>query len=515
MREFDPDFAVDQKNPMNSVDKVQGATTYLTSALDLSLFMYEMNPALMEESDQSFHTGVDEVFESLDQQTSTMSRLLSHPDMPEYRLENSVYLESLKLRSDILYGLDPGESVVLRRKALARIPSRIDKLIAPRTYIVTYLRLGQAFLATKQPNQAIMAWKRALSRARDFGYTQLAIQASRRLAEEYARRGDWEKVALYSASASEGLRDSLGSLKGRELSIQSQLYTDDQAIALLNSNKPEKALQAIEHGRQLTAAAARIASDPRASKAVNRLDNQGKNIRNLRGNVARLERLPPSTTRDSLLQKAETLLADTRAEFLLESRKIRAEFPRLYSSSLKFDPLNLAEIQATLPAGTSVVEYFPTEQTLYIFVVDRKEFRIHSVSLSRAKLDSAVLSYLNKVRQIADEQALARELYGVLIRPIEEDIAGSDQLILIPAGRLNIPSLRSPHGSPAPRSGKEAGRIGPNHRFPQDCWQSGRAVERGRHLRKRHPRPPRWRPRRRTDPDPLPWLQALSRRIGQ
>ena len=179
-----------------------------------------------------------------------------------------------------------------------------------------------------------------------------------------------------------------------------------------------------------------------ADSSFGEVETRKKKVALLTEQVETLKELPPSETRDSLLADNEKLLADSKAEFLAESRKIREANSALYSSVLRFDPLDLPDVQNVIPADTAVVQYFPTQTELFIFVVSRDTFVLRSVEIASDKLDSQIVALLSAVTRPGREDEkmneARRRLHDVLIGPIEKDVASKKALVLIPAGRLNF-----------------------------------------------------------------------------
>lgn len=437
---FAPEISAPQDEPLSQADQAQGIITYITSTIDIALYPYEESPDLLLQPDLGdFHGSLAGAFDVIDQMADNLSSAFTMEGYPPVNLKSSVYLESLKIRSHVIFGLDESRPVDERRETLALLPARIEKLVTPVSYISTNLRLGEAFLSVKQPEEALAAWKRALKRAQESGLDYWSARSARLLAEEYARQGDWLQSGNYSAIVSSELPERLGTLDSSQLTSQTVELSTEQATALIHSDQPEKALEVLNHGRQLSLAAVQVEGDPQTKDALRELARKRSALQTLNEKVTRLESMPASETRDTLLEKAQVSLAGSRSEFLTESRRIRAKFPKLYSSSLKFDPLDMAGIQNTLAPDTAVVQYFPTDQELFFFVVTRDKFSIRSLKMEKDKIDELVLKFLSQVRSILpQERETAGKLYEILVQPVAEDIADSEQLVLIPSGTLNI-----------------------------------------------------------------------------
>lgn len=437
---FNPQIKGDGSDPLDQVQQARGAIMYLLSTVDIVLYPYEENPDFIGESEVSdFHAALDQIFTLVDQQADALGGALTLPGYGPFDLKHTGYLESLKIRSKIIYGLDPKQPVEKRRQTLLSLPERIEAINMPNAYITTNMRLGKALVGVGATEEAVAAYKRALKRAEDYHYDLLGAEAATVLAQEYGRRGDLQTAGQYGTRASDALVNGVGTVDRQQLRDETEKLTDQQATAMLDSDAPEQALDVLTRGHQLTVASSQLEGNKQAKGALAELAQKKTALQTLEGNLATLKSMPSSSTRDSLLKRTEGLLADSRAAFLSESRKIRSEFPSLYSSTLRFDPLDMAQIQGTLPADTTVVQYFPTEKKLYFFVVSRNTFRLRTLDIEKAKLDEMALNYVSKVRQLSHlEPQLAKELYDVLIKPVAPDIASSQQLVLIPSGSLNL-----------------------------------------------------------------------------
>ncbi len=129
-------------------------------------------------------------------------------------------------------------------------------------------------------------------------------------------------------------------------------------------------------------------------------------------------------------------LADTRSSAAIAAAEIRTAEP--------------AAIQASIPAGATLVEYYQANGTIYVCVVDRsrcliqpicatqaveEELRLLRFQLSRFRLgDDYVQRFGAAIHRVA--AAHLRRLFDFLIRPIRAELTGS-HLILVPHAALH------------------------------------------------------------------------------
>ena len=154
-------------------------------------------------------------------------------------------------------------------------------------------------------------------------------------------------------------------------------------------------------------------------------------------------------------EPTQQLLADTRAEFAQVLDKIRASHPN-FDSVLSIRPVNLAVWQKSIPANATLVQYFPSDQGLFVFVATSQQLKIHRVAVqsqelarSARHLQSLLAHYPSQPSSRAWMEE-SKRLYDWLIRPLEADLGKRPVLAIIPSGALHyvpFPALiRGGHG---------------------------------------------------------------------
>ena len=428
-------------------EELRGYLTVSVVGLDLMIYIVETWKPMLAQGDQfatvsnSFPTSVKEISDSADQIVSE----IDGPGFPVFRLGDSFLLKELKARSRYLLALDPANSPEERVSKLMEASSIFDTIEVPESYIDYHLVLGKKFQEWGHPDKAVAAWSKAYQTAEERSFVKQSIEAATLLAKEYGRAKDWDNARLYASRATRAIVEEFdgGPSAGRgELASINKGLTEVITQAALESDQPEEAFAALVQNEQVKNATVRLRGNRDAAEESQQLGSKKRQMAVLSQTVKELQNLPDSTTRDELLQRTEELLAQSKSEFLLQSRQIRQKFSKLYTTALRFDPLNLPDIQKVLPKNTAVVQYFPTEETLYIFVVTDSKFRLRSVNHTKAKLDSLVLTYLKNMLRVANNDEVLKGnsqlLYQALIEPIGEDLGEADTIVFIPTGKLNL-----------------------------------------------------------------------------
>lgn len=428
-------------------EQLQGYLTVALANLDTLIYALERwkpvlaDPKSFAEASGSF----SESLKGIQAGAQDIARSLALDGDLALELERSDLLTELEARSLYLIAIDPTNSTSQKISKLKIAAEKFEAVAFPESYIDYHLLLGRQFLALEQSQLALNAWERAYRLAKARNFVGSSIEAATLLAREYGHQRDWDKAHELASEASELIEQQLDGSKtrvGRELAKLNESLVEVQARAAIQADKPELALAAITRNQQLQSANVQLEANPEASAAASELNSKKQQLAVLSDKVRELQELPVSSIRDELLTKTQKLLAQTKSEFLLQSRTIRQKFSRLYTTALRFDPLNLPDVQQALTEGTAVVQYFPTDDELFIFVVTPDKFRLRSVAQGKNELDRLISSYLKDLRtpfrSVAPMTERSKRLYEILISPIEEDIANSDTLVLISAGQLNF-----------------------------------------------------------------------------
>ena len=363
---------------------------------------------------------------------------------PPLSFENSSLMRELKIRIAFLKAV-AADDIETQVESLNSIVPNLQNLDRPESYIHYHQLLGREFMARERHDLAVPLLERAIEYANKYSFRIKEVELATLVSEAYSAQSDWEMALLYSERAKATLQSTLPSSAANEaeaLGKQGRNAGELSAVAHLKSDNPKAAFEALSEGQQLQSAGIQLAANRTARGDLNSVASKQKSLEILERQAKSLESLPDSQTRTELLENNNQQLAKSRTDFMLESRRIRAKYPKLYTTTLRFDPLVLPDVQEGLPPGTAVIQYFATAHELFIFVVTGDSFHLHSVSLDQSELDELVLDYLKKLRRATPDDGdlarLSKRLSSLLIEPVYEDVAKSETLILIPSGRLNI-----------------------------------------------------------------------------
>lgn len=165
---------------------------------------------------------------------------------------------------------------------------------------------------------------------------------------------------------------------------------------------------------------------------------------------SRLKVLNPETAKDIVAE-----LTKRRMELERERDDLReqivARSPRL--AGLQYpQPLSAADTCRALDVGTALITYSVSESRVDAFVVVNGRpgcIAAVKLALSRNQLEGAIVRLRDSIVQQSDSDASERELYRLLIEPVQSQIGDATRLLISPDGPLHtLPwaALRRPSG---------------------------------------------------------------------
>jgi CHAT domain-containing protein len=176
--------------------------------------------------------------------------------------------------------------------------------------------------------------------------------------------------------------------------------------------------------------------------------------RKLNEDVVALNRAVVAATTGRERQAARLRLAEARNALDRFQIELVSRHPSAAVTAAR--PMAFAEITETPEPGTAIIDYVMSDRRTTIFVITRRDgvLRVQSrrVPYSHRWIADRVDPYTARVTQrIRGTSDASRELYRVLIEPIEDLLAGCTKLTIVPHGTLwTLPfqALQDRHGTP-------------------------------------------------------------------
>jgi tetratricopeptide (TPR) repeat protein len=114
--------------------------------------------------------------------------------------------------------------------------------------------------------------------------------------------------------------------------------------------------------------------------------------------------------------------------------------PQLAVNRGELATLSVGELRPFVNNNTALLQYAITEEKVFLFVVSAStpalDVRVYTLNTTRSEIMQKIATF----RQSMDTSVTARELYDILLRPAESQLAQRSKLIVVPDGPLwNLP----------------------------------------------------------------------------
>ncbi len=120
-------------------------------------------------------------------------------------------------------------------------------------------------------------------------------------------------------------------------------------------------------------------------------------------------------------------------EFLIE---LKSENPEL-AEMIHVEPLGSDSLQSVLPDSVLIIEYFYTENQMYIWAISKNRLVVEKQSISNQRLVERVNYFRSAMKNQQAVNSIARELYDLLIAPLENELSNHRYCVFVPHGVLH------------------------------------------------------------------------------
>lgn len=294
--------------------------------------------------------------------------------------------------------------------------------------------LGRIYLEEGKSEEAIQSFQKAVAISEALNIQNEQRQYYLNLGDCYSRIGnDSPAVVNYkkSVDVTEKIRGSL------KVESQKSCYTagsiqsyEKLVLALLRVKRREEAFNYVERGK------ARAFLDMLASGNVHVGKSKHEEFLRREEQVRKIERgMPGSTGETDQSNQLRNLLEEKAIEqpaILEEKKKYEPELVSLVA----VNSLSLPEVQELLDPQSSVLEYFITTEKIVIWLITKSELKVYPVDVSGDSVKKMVEEFRDAIVHLGESAVLSRELYDVLIQPVQKDIR-TEKLIFVPHGILH------------------------------------------------------------------------------
>jgi CHAT domain-containing protein len=362
-------------------------------------------------------------------------------------------------------------------RQLAEDALKIARPLSSRSQVAGILRtLGRT--ESEQGREALNSSEQHLREAltiwREMGLRAHTAYSLDSLGQTLERRGrDDQALAAYIEAV--GIVETLVSSLSADVSSETfnasrgnrDLY-DHLINLLIKKGRAAEALQYLERAKSkslvdaLAGANVNVA-DPALKALIDHVRTSGDSVREAETALATELQKPAKLHDNTKIASLRKQLESAQKHYVNAVSEIKRANPS-YASLVAVNPTDLIEVRKHLPEKTLLLEYFPTDTELYIFVVTRTEGpAIRTIAIKRADLTQLVLQYREALSGATEQSALDRSMHGLLwkddgtqdfkthiapikdatarlydllLAPVQAEIDISDTIVIVPAGEL-------------------------------------------------------------------------------
>jgi CHAT domain-containing protein len=306
---------------------------------------------------------------------------------------------------------------------------------------LTYLFLGRMEMSRQAEKSAVDYYERAFKGFKDLGRVFDMRDVALELGEIHEKSGGEQEALNCYLEALGGLievRSRIGEKYSGGNQSDSTKKLFERAISLLiKARRYDEALKyfGLSGSYDLFSGVDISTIDMRDEKMKKLVDEMGALSRKMKLLQNELE----SVQRPDREKYLAGELASTKQQFLAVTNEIKERNPD-YGQMIAIQSPELAQLQPVIPPDTLLLQYYPSEEGLYIFVVSRDSFAIRHVDVPRARLYDLIRQLRSGLDKTGVESESCRktrmQLYDFLLRPVQKEIDEKAAIEVIPAGLL-------------------------------------------------------------------------------
>jgi CHAT domain-containing protein len=315
----------------------------------------------------------------------------------------------------------------------------------PRAHSKTLYTKGLTVLDRGNKSLARAAFTEALAKAEASKLEEMQWRCLWRLGALSRQSGELEPAVDFYTRAIAALERQSAKIKIEEyrsgfIDNKSDIY-EEAVLLLLQMNRSAEAFVFAERAKSRSfadlLASGKIDLGAGADrKLLDRRDHLLDRISFTQGKINALLQKPATETgRFEMAALNDTLnaLQKAYADILVE---LKAANPEL-ADMVSVEPLPVTEAQAMLSDSVALVEYFFAKDQLVSWVVDRNQARAVQTPLDRNRLRESIVQFRRALIKRASTESFSRELYDLLVKPLEPLLTGAKQLVIVPHGVLH------------------------------------------------------------------------------
>jgi CHAT domain-containing protein/tetratricopeptide (TPR) repeat protein len=360
------------------------------------------------------------------------------------------------------------------RDALEQCEKAVECLRKSRSWrplAQSYFYLGQAQRRSDMKEEATKSYESSIKFARSIGRPETLWRAYSQLGRLADQQGERQKAFKYYADAItiiEEMRGEIGDPEVKALFMENKFQVYEWMIQLLHRLKrDEEAFNYLERAKARTmldmlgdkSFASRNAEMEDLLARERSVREQLQELTNVSGQTS-LQESEEGDDREEDRAEPDEREAPDLAVLQAEQKKLLERIEQLnpdLASLLNVNPLTAKEVQALLDPDTVLMAYYTGSEWTGVFVVTKEKTAALRLDIPRKQLAEKVKEFRKetvegltvKVFMSRDYEKPLADLYEILIKPVETELAGKKHLVVVPHGMLHylpFQALRTQEG---------------------------------------------------------------------
>ncbi|MDD3626886.1 MAG: tetratricopeptide repeat protein, partial [bacterium] len=313
-----------------------------------------------------------------------------------------------------------------------------------------HLTLSKIYLEKKEFEKSIESATKTINLSSEIGIKRTLWKALLVRGKAYEGKGDNENAVKDYKESIKVLNDIFMSYSSPEFQEKFFKFENKQEPytrlieLLIKLGRKEEALKYLEEQKSFMSKETfqnfdQIGKDnPELNNFLKEIKEKQQKNENLKELLAQEKEKPKEFQDKEKIKYLTEVIAKTEGEFNKLMLQLEFKYPDVYSL-LSIKPVNIADIRDKLPKNTVILEYFITDENMYIFIISGDGFKAQTVDVNNEALEEKVINFKRLIMDTENRDELFQnlsDLYDILIRPVENDIEKYEILSVIPFGIL-------------------------------------------------------------------------------
>jgi len=335
----------------------------------------------------------------------------------------------------------------------------------------SYFFLGQAQRRSNMKEEARKSYELAIKFAGSIGRPETLWRAYSQLGRLEEQQGERQKAFKHYADAItiiEEMRGEISDPEAKAFFMENKFQVYEWMIRFLHQLKrDEEAFNYLERAKARTMLD--MLSDKTFASRNAEMEDLLARERSVREQLQELMRASGQASlqegeeeedREEERAESDDRGAPDIAVLQAEQKKLLEQIEQLspdLASLLKVNPLKAKEVQRLLDEGTVLLAYYMGSEWTGVFVMTKGKTLGLKLDISRRQLAEKVKEFRKvteegltvKVFMSRDYEKPLTDLYEILIKPVEKELAGKKHLVVVPHGMLHylpFQALRNQEG---------------------------------------------------------------------